>query len=174
MHKLLLNSQGTKNQWGKKLRDLIGDINSNKDKLSNAKKQQEDLTAQDVQLEAEISRTWRKVEDSHKSEKTKRALVNELKEANEKLTAQLQGGSGWTDEQEKMMAVLRRQADDLEREAKTKGTALAALQQSVMAVGFLRTQACRQSSFTTLGSRILTFSTSNTITSVPFLSNLRP
>ena len=97
---------------------------------------EEELTAQDVQLEAEISRTWRKVEDSHKSEKTKRTLVNELKEANENLTAQLQGGSGWTDEQEKMMAVLRRQADDLEREAKTKGTALAALQQSVMAVGF--------------------------------------
>ena len=133
MHKLLLNSQGTKNQWGKKLRDLIGDINGNKDKLSSAKKQEEELTAQDVQLEAEISRTWRKVEDSHKSEKTKRALVNELKEANEKLMAHLQGGSGWTDEQEKMMAVLRRQADDLEREAKTKESALAALQQSVMA-----------------------------------------
>ena len=58
------------------------------------------MTQEEIQLETEIARTWRKVNDSHEQEKAKRVDVEELKKNNEALSHRLNRGSGWTEEQE--------------------------------------------------------------------------
>eukprot|EP00948_MAST-09A_sp_MAST-9A-sp1_P000347 g347.t1 len=120
LHKLLRSSQGTKNQWSKKVRELIEDIKKNKDNIASAKREEDELTQEEIQLETEIARTWRKVNDSHEAEKAKRAIVEDLKKDNEALSNRLNRGSGWTEEQERLIAGLRRQVSDLKRDQSTK------------------------------------------------------
>jgi chromosome segregation ATPase len=123
----LLKSHSSYERLNTRIAELMKLIGASQEKISRAKKEEEDAHLYRKRLENEIASIWSQVEESHKREAENTAKVEELRGQTKVLKEQLSSGSGWTEDQKSIMTQKEKRRNDLSRQVEQGRAALDAL-----------------------------------------------